>query len=194
MAYHHFPWHDAFLAALRQRPVVQFACDAVGIERSTAYRRRDADKDFAKAWDDALEAGIDAAEAEAFRRGLHGYEEPVIDKGRLAYRYERYEEQVEMDDGSTVTRERFRPVLDANGQPVPLTVRKHSDALLALVLKARRAAYRVERTEVTSPDGSMSPTDEASRHARVAALMARAKSRRDAAAADEPPQDFSDLA
>lgn len=157
MAHHYFPWTDAFLAALRQRPVVQHACDVVGIERSTAYRRRHADKEFAQAWDEAMEAGVDAAEAEAFRRGVHGYEEPVIDKGRLAYRYERYTEPVEQPDGTIEMAERWRPVLDAHGQPVPLTIRKHSDAMLALVLKARRAAYRVERTELTSPDGSMTP-------------------------------------
>jgi len=90
MANHHFDWKPAFLAALRSMPVVATACEIVGIERSTAYRAKDGDEDFAAAWDDAMEHGIDKAEQEAFRRAVVGFEEPVIDKGRLAYRYERY--------------------------------------------------------------------------------------------------------
>ena len=90
MAPHPFNWKPAFLASLRTMPVVAQACDAVGIERSTAYRARTADETFASAWDEAMEDGVDKAEQEAFRRGMVGFEEPVIDKGRLAYRYERY--------------------------------------------------------------------------------------------------------
>ena len=67
---------------------------------------------------------------------------------------------------------------DYKGQPVPLTIRKHSDALLAKVLSARRQAYRTERTELTSPDGSMSPMDETTRAARVSQLLEAAKLRK----------------
>lgn len=179
-----FPWREPFLAALRHWPVVQHACNAVGIERSTAYRARLADEGFAKAWDEALEAGVDRAELEAFRRGVDGYEEPVIDKGRLAYAYRR-----EVDEEGN---ERYVPVLDVNGQPVPLTVRKHSDALLAKVLGARRAAYRTNATEISNPDGSLAPVDDSARAARVAQLLALAAQRK--AATGTPPDDFSDLA
>ena len=149
MAHHHFDWKPAFLAALRELPVIAHACKAVGIERSTAYRAREADEDFAQAWDDAMEEGIDRAEQEAFRRAVVGFEEPVIDKGRLAYRYERYEDE----EGQ----EHYRLQLDANGQPIPLTVRKHSDTLLALYLKGRRKSVYAERKELTGADGSALP-------------------------------------
>lgn len=145
MAHHPFDWKPAFLAALRELPVIAHACKAVGIERSTAYRAREADEAFAEAWDSAVEDGVDRAEQEAFRRAVVGFEEPVIDKGRLAYRYERYEDE----EGA----EHYRLQLDANGQPIPLTVRKHSDALLALYLKGRRKKVYAERTEVTGADG-----------------------------------------
>jgi hypothetical protein len=172
MSHHLFPWYAAFLAALREKPVVQHACDAVGIERSTAYRARQADKAFADAWADAMEAGVDRAESEAFRRGVEGYEEPVVDKGRLAYRYERYLD----DDGG----EHWRILLGADGQPVPLTIRKHSDQLLAKVLSARRAAYRTERTELTGADGGPMQMDATTRAARVVALTELARRRREA--------------
>lgn len=144
-----YDWKPIFLAALAELPVITHACRAAGIERSTAWRARDADEEFAKAWDDAMEQGVDRAEQEAFRRAVVGFEEPVIDKGRLAYRYERYE----AEDGT----EQYRPVLDENGQPVPLTVRKHSDALLALYLKGRRKAVYAERKELTGADGAALP-------------------------------------
>lgn len=83
MAHHHFDWKLAFLAALRELPVVAHACKAVGIERSTAYRARETDQAFAQAWDDAMEEGIDRAEQEAFRRAVAGYEKPVWYKGEL---------------------------------------------------------------------------------------------------------------
>jgi hypothetical protein len=149
MAEKHFDWKPAFLAALRELPVIKHACVAVGIDRTTAWRTRKSDEAFAEAWDAAMEDGIDRAEQEAFRRGVVGFEEPVIDKGRLAYRYERYLD----DDGA----EHYRLMLDDHGQPIPLTVRKHSDALLGLVLKGRRKSVYAERKELTGADGAALP-------------------------------------
>jgi hypothetical protein len=149
MVHHPFPWREAFLEALRRMPVVAYACDTVGIDRSTAYRARQADEAFAEAWDDALETGIDRAEQEAFRRGVHGFEEPVIDRGRLVYQYTRRVDE----DGKEV----YEPVLDEAGQPVPLTVRKHSDTILALILKGRRKQVYAERREITGKDGEALP-------------------------------------
>ncbi len=174
-------WKPVYLEALRHIPVIKHACEAAGVDRVTAWRARESDEAFAQAERDAMEEGIDRAEQEAFRRAVVGFEEPVIDKGRLTYRYERYED----DTGQ----ERYRPVLDANGQPVPLTVRKHSDALLALFLKGRRKKVYADRTEVTGADGGpVAQVDETAKAARVAQLLALAQQRK--AAEDE----FGDLA
>jgi hypothetical protein len=176
MAEKHFDWKPAFLAALRELPVIAHACKAVGIERSTAYRAREADEGFAQAWDEAQEDGIDRAEQEAFRRGVTGFEEPVLDKGRLSYRYERYE--AEDIDGRK--EEKWRMVLDEQGQPIPLTVRKHSDALLSLFLKGRRKKVYADRTELTGPEGGpVQQIDETAKAARVAQLLALAQQRKD---------------
>ena len=154
MSHHPFHWHEAFLAALREWPIVQHACDAVGIERCTAYRARQADEAFAKAWDDAVEAGVDKAEREAFRRAVEGVEEDV------------------WHQGVAVGRKRV-----------------YSDALLGKVLSARRASYRTQATELTSPDGSMSPAaDEGTRAARAAQLLALAERRRQEA--ERAAEDF----
>ena len=171
MSHHPFDWKPVFLAALAEMPVVSHACKAVGINYRTAYRAREADEDFAKAWDDAIEQGVDKAEQEAFRRAVVGFEEPVIDKGRLAYRYERYED--------AERKEQYRPMLDEHGQPIPLTVRKHSDALLALYLKGRRKKVYADRTELTGADGGdLKVVDDTARSARVAQLLALAQQRK----------------
>lgn len=78
-----FDWKPPFLASLREVPVVSRACAAVGIERSTAYRARELDDDFAKAWDSAMEDGVDKAEQEAFRRAVEGTEKGVWHQGTL---------------------------------------------------------------------------------------------------------------
>lgn len=189
MAAHHFPWRDAFLAALRSMPVIGPACRAVGIDRSTAWRARQADPEFAKEWDDAMEDGVDRAEQEAFRRGAVGFEELVVHQGQLTPVWERDEqgrlvyEFVDCDPykvgDETVTTQRVaRQARDTNGNLVWLTVRKHSDAMLGLVLKARRATYRVERTELTGPDGAAINLDATTRSARVKALLSEARARR----------------
>lgn len=81
MSHHPFPWREPFLDALREWPIVQHACDIVGIQRCTAYRARQADEAFAKDWDDAMEAGVDKAEREAFRRAVEGTDKGVWHQG-----------------------------------------------------------------------------------------------------------------
>ena len=79
-------------------------------------------------------------------------------------------------------------VLDAHGQPIPLTTPKQSDALLSLVLKGRRKKVYADRTELTGAEGAPMQIDETARSARVAQLLAMAERRK--AEQDE----FGDLA
>lgn len=160
-----FDWRSPFLEALRQVPVVQHACDCAGINRATAYAARKGDQEFAKAWDDAMESGVDRAEQEAFRRAVKGYEEPVIFQGRVA----------KVRDPETK-------------KMVPLTIRKHSDQLLVTILKGRRKAVYAERTELTGADGKPVVLDATTKAARLQSLMEAAKKRR-AAAKGEPAED-----
>lgn len=66
-----------FLAGLTQGLSVQSACDGAEIGRRTAYNWRDAEPEFAKAWDAAVEAGTDVLEDEARRRAFEGVDEPA---------------------------------------------------------------------------------------------------------------------
>jgi hypothetical protein len=65
-------WQGRFLAALRNTGVVRHACQAARVGRSTVYRERVRNEQFAIEWSDALEDGIDELEAEARRRAKNG--------------------------------------------------------------------------------------------------------------------------
>lgn len=195
MSHHLYDWKPVFLAALADVPVVSQAAKACGISYRHAYKTRELDAEFAQAWDDALEEGIDKAEQEAFRRAVTGFEEPVVYQGQLTPVWSRdahgellYEE---FDTGEVYPpkHERAgepikgtRPVQarDANGQPMWLTIRKHSDPLLALFLKGRRKRVYSDRTEITGADGGpVQQVDETAKAARVAQLLAIAQQRKE---------------
>jgi hypothetical protein len=73
---------SAFIDALRQCGNVQEACESSGVPRRTAYNWRDADADFAAAWEGAVEEAADRMEREAFRRAVEGTNKPVYQQGR----------------------------------------------------------------------------------------------------------------
>lgn len=73
---------EKFLEQLRETGGnVSRACKAEGIGRTMAYAWRAADADFARAWDEAVEAGLDDLEQEARRRAYDGTLKPVFYKG-----------------------------------------------------------------------------------------------------------------
>ncbi|WP_122040430.1 hypothetical protein [Asaia bogorensis] len=101
---------SVFLDHLRKSANVSDAARAAGIDRKTAYNWRHSDELFCEKWKQALEEATDLLEAEARRRAIHGYEEPVLYGGRL--------------------------VCDAEGNPVTRT--RYSDGLLRMLLRAHR--------------------------------------------------------
>lgn len=149
-----YDWQTPFLVALTEVPVLNHACRAAGVDHTTAWRARRDDPEFAEKVERAMEVGVDRAEQEAFRRAVVGYEEPVVYQGNIpplmAPVFDAEGEPV-IDDLTKT--QKWAPVLDEHGRPVPLTVRKHSDALLALILKGRRKRVYADRTELTGADG-----------------------------------------
>jgi len=59
-----------FLSAFAEAGSVATACRAAGIDRSTAYRERQRNEEFALAWADTEESATDMLEAEALRRAM----------------------------------------------------------------------------------------------------------------------------
>lgn len=186
-----YDWRPAFLVALAECPVISTAARAADVNPTTVWLNCKKDPAFNEQVKAAMEQGVDRAEAEAFRRAVVGFEEPVIHQGRLQFLYQR----VVNEEGQ----EEFKPVLDAQGQPVPLTIKKHSDALLAFYLKGRRKTFATERTELTGADGGpVGMQDEGARAARAAQLLALAQQRMESGTvpSDEPEtprQSWEDL-
>lgn len=179
-----YAWKPIALEALRNIPVLSHACRAAGIARSTMHEARASDPEFEAAVQEAMEEGIDRAEQELYRRAVVGYEEPLTHQGHLTYHVKRNPEtgRVEMDENGVPLL-----ALDERGQPIPVTVRKHSDALLALFVKGRRKKVYAERTELTGADGGplQQQVDDTTRSARVAQLLAIAAARKEGQAGDD---------
>jgi hypothetical protein len=102
---------------------VSRACAAINIGRSTAYEWRDQDAEFAAAWDEAVEAGLDDLEEEARRRALEGLMQKKFTKNGAA-------------------------IIDpATNQPY--FERVYSDSLMQMLLKAGRPEKYRDRQEIT---------------------------------------------
>lgn len=73
-----------FLETLRQTGQIKKSAEAAGYTTSVFLRRlRKEDPEFAQAWDEALEAGIDVLEDEAIRRAHEGIEKDVYYQGEV---------------------------------------------------------------------------------------------------------------
>ena len=79
-----------FIEALKKRGFAQHACVATGIPRRTVYNWYESDEKFARAWDDAVDWSTELAEGELFRRGVEGYDHPVVYEGEITEYYKKY--------------------------------------------------------------------------------------------------------
>ncbi|WP_369952281.1 hypothetical protein [Ralstonia syzygii] len=140
---------QAFLASLAVLGNVTAAALAASVDRVTAYRWRESDEAFAVAWDDAIEQAADLIELEARRRAVEGVDEPVVYQGNFTYLYREAKDA----DGNPIIDEltqspKMEPVLDEHGNHKVAAIRKYSDALMALLLKAHKPEKYRENSKV----------------------------------------------
>lgn len=91
-----------FLKALGDLPNVARACRKAGIDRTTAYRWRDEDADFAAAWSAAIDAGIERLEEAAHERALNTSDVLMIFLLK-AHRPDKYRENVHTQHSGGLT-------------------------------------------------------------------------------------------
>ena len=141
-----------FLEELARTGIVADAMRFAGIAaRNTIYRMRDTDEQFSDAYDEAIANAADLAESELRRRAIDG-----------------------------VTRVK---ALGSGDNMTIIEEQQYSDTLLLALNKALKPEKFADRskTELTSPDGSMSPAaGDTQAAARIAALLEEAKRRREA--------------
>ncbi len=124
---------DKFVEAFAKTGVIQPACDAAGIGRTTYKRWCKDDEDFAGACQEAYQCAVDEAEVELRARGVHGTEEPVLYKGEPIWRRDATTGELQLDD-------------DFN--PIPFTIKRKSDRLLEVYTRTHRPQYK-EKSEIT---------------------------------------------
>ncbi len=134
-----------FIKAYSKTGVIQPALDAAGISRTCYKHWRKKDPDFHLACSDAYEAAVDAAEVELRKRGVEGYDEPVLNKG----------EQIWCRNPGN-----GELILDADFNPIPFTRPVKSDRLLEVYTRSHRPIYK-ERFEmaITGADGGKISSD-----------------------------------
>ncbi|WP_130471770.1 hypothetical protein [Candidatus Magnetaquicoccus inordinatus] len=118
-----------FLRALARLGCVTKAAVEAGLSRVVLYTSKSADSEFAHAWADALEAFGDAIESEAFRRGVHGVDQPVYQGGQLVGHVRRFSDSLLL----AMLRARvpaYRPSAPTAQPAAPAPV-EHDQALLA---------------------------------------------------------------
>lgn len=113
-----------FLELLAGNGNVSVSAEACNLNRRELYRRRDDDAEFAEAWDAAMEEATDHLEAEARRRALEGWDEPVFWKGIESGVVRRYSDTllIFLLKGSRPEKFRDRQQLEhtgPGGEPLP---------------------------------------------------------------------------
>jgi hypothetical protein len=116
-----------FFESLAATDNVTLSALAAGYARTSVYEHRESDPEFARQMDEAIEIATDALEEEARRRAKDGVDEPQFYQGAL--------------------------VVDKKKKPI--CVRRYSDRLMELLLKAHRPDKFRERVsqEISGPGG-----------------------------------------
>ena len=83
-------WKAKFLEAFAVTGIVKLAAAKALVSTETAYQHRARDAAFAAGWESALRDAADLLEAEAFRRGVRGWDEPVYQGGQQVGVVRRY--------------------------------------------------------------------------------------------------------
>jgi len=120
-----------FLDAYKQRGTVRLAAQAARIPYGKHHEWLETDPEYEPQWKEALSVIADMAEEEAIRRGIHGVDEPVIRQ---------------------VTR------VDSGGESVTSWetvgfIKRYSDRMLEMVLRALRPEKYRERVDVNARVG-----------------------------------------
>ena len=149
------PWRERIIPHIAAGETIATAAAMVGIEPCTVYRAKDNDPEFREKYDNAMRESIDHLEREARKRAYHGTEEPVIYQGKLCF-------CLTDENGTQLPIELLEKLpVGKDGKPAipkgwtikPLTIRKPSDCLMTLILRARRPEVYREVVKHTS-DGS----------------------------------------
>ena len=113
-----------FLIALTESANVSSASKLINVSREYMYRVRklEKNKEFAEAWDDALQVGVDTLEEEARRRAYLGVDEPVYYQGKQCGSIKRYSDTLIIFLLKAHRPEKYKDRRDVTTSDQPITV------------------------------------------------------------------------
>jgi hypothetical protein len=137
-----------FLIALAESGVVAAALTASGGSRTTVYRWRADDPEFAARWDEALDIAVEVCEGELHRRSVVGVVEPVFYQGAECGSIRRYSDNLLMFRLKALRPEKYR---DAVANTV-INVNDDRNAIdPAVALAALEAAEKASEGKPPAP-------------------------------------------
>lgn len=105
----------AFLATLKWTGNVRASHEAAGVSRASVYEWREQDETFKALWKAALDEAIDLLEEEAWRRGYHGVDKPIVYKGKVMSTYKEYSDRM-LEILLKAHRKKFRDKTEITGE------------------------------------------------------------------------------
>lgn len=84
-------WERRWLEAFRREKSVAAACKSANLDRSTVYKRRKENEEFARQWDEIENETIDLLEKSAMARAIAGHDNPIFFDGQEVGRKREYE-------------------------------------------------------------------------------------------------------
>lgn len=87
-------WEHEFLAVIARGGSATAACRAAGIDRTTARDAQARHPDFAAAWDEAHDAGVDLLEDAARERAELGVTKPIMYRGEVVTTVQEYSDRL----------------------------------------------------------------------------------------------------
>lgn len=105
---------DKFLELLREVPNVSRAARTLNLTPKAFRHHKAKNPEFAEAWDDAIEEGIEKCEAEVHRRAFEGTEKPVTFQGVITDTYREYSDTLAMFLLKAHRPDKYRERVDQN--------------------------------------------------------------------------------
>lgn len=125
----------AFLKGFATTGIMKSGCDAAGVSRTAVKQWRELPW-FEEAYQAALEEANDLIENELHRRAVHGVNEPITYQGQPTW---------------------IPNPHDPNGPPVMFTIKKYSDSLMPLLMKARKPQEYGDKSKVQLEGAAVAP-------------------------------------
>src|ERR1700732_4903936 len=126
-----FRWVKSFLTSLRSTACIAESCERLNgmISERAVHQLKRKSPTFARAVQYCIDSAIDRAAGAVFRRGVDGYDRPIIYKGQLCFAY--------FDPTGA-----YVPSDTPGARPVLLTEKEYSDACLIEFVRKRHPAFK----------------------------------------------------